>query len=70
MSVSNYIDGLVQDCNNSGALVMELLQCCTKPSIYSKNDLVIHVLEWGLLGIYKIFSLKYMYSYRCEDTSL
>ena len=28
-----YIDGLVQDCNNSSALAMELLQSCTKPSI-------------------------------------
>ena len=28
-----YIDGLAQDCSNSSALAMELLQCCTKPSI-------------------------------------
>ena len=26
-------DGLAQDCNNSSALAMELLQSCTKPSI-------------------------------------
>ena len=25
-----YIDGLVQDCSNSSALAMELLQSCTK----------------------------------------
>ena len=30
-----YMDGLVQDCSNSNALAMELLQFCTKPSIYS-----------------------------------
>ena len=30
-----YIDGLVQDCSNSSALAMELLQSCTKPSILS-----------------------------------
>ena len=30
----NNIDGLVQDCSNSSALAMELLQSCTKPSIY------------------------------------
>ena len=30
-----HIDGLVQDCSNSSALAMELLQSCTKPSIYS-----------------------------------
>ena len=29
-----YIDGLDQDCSNSSALAMELLQSCTKPSIY------------------------------------
>ena len=28
-----YLDGLVQDCSNSSALAMELLQSCTKPSI-------------------------------------
>ena len=30
---AQYIDGLVQDCSNSSALAMELLQSCTKPSI-------------------------------------
>ena len=29
------IDGLVQDCINSIAITLELLQSCTKPSIYS-----------------------------------
>ena len=29
-----YIDGLVQDCSNSSALAVELLQPCTKTSIY------------------------------------
>ena len=28
-----YIDGLLQDCSNSIANAMELLQSCTKPSI-------------------------------------
>ena len=28
------IDGLVQDCSNSTANALELLQSCTKPSIY------------------------------------
>ena len=28
-----HIDGLVQDCSNSSALAVELLQSCTKPSI-------------------------------------
>ena len=30
-----YIDGLVQDCSNSIANAQELLQSCTKPSIYT-----------------------------------
>ena len=29
----HYMDGLVQDCSNSSALAMELLQACTKPLI-------------------------------------
>ena len=29
-----HIDGLVQDCSNSSEFAMELLQSCTKPSIY------------------------------------
>ena len=29
-----YIDGLVQDCGNSSALAMELLQSCTKLTIW------------------------------------
>ena len=31
------IDGLVQDCSNSSALAMELLQSCTKLSILYKR---------------------------------
>ena len=30
-----YIDGLAQNCSNSSALAMELLQSCTEPSIWS-----------------------------------
>ena len=32
-----HFHGLVQDCSNSIALAMELLQCCIKPSIYELN---------------------------------
>ena len=32
-------DGLLQDCSNSNALAMELLQSCAKPSCY-------HLYEW------------------------
>ena len=33
-------DGLVQDCSNSSALAMELLQSCTEPSIRYDDCLV------------------------------
>ena len=29
-----YINGLVQDCSNSSALAMELLQSCAKSSLF------------------------------------
>ena len=32
-----HIDGLAQDCSNSSALAMELLQSCAKPSIYDTS---------------------------------
>ena len=32
--LQGHIDGLVQDCSNSSALAMELLQSCTKPLTY------------------------------------
>ena len=31
---TGHFDGLVQDCRNSIASALELLQSCTKPSIY------------------------------------
>ena len=31
------IDGLEQGCSNSISNAQELLQCCTKPSIYEIN---------------------------------
>ena len=33
--LDHYIGGSVQDCNISSALAMEILQSCTKPSIYT-----------------------------------
>ena len=35
---SHHIDGLVQDCSNSSALAMELLQSCTKTSMHFLAD--------------------------------
>ena len=34
-----HIDGLVQDCSNSSALAMGLLQSCTKTSIWNMTSL-------------------------------
>ena len=39
-----YIKGLVQDCSNSIANTLELLQSCTEPLIYSSGNLTYHVL--------------------------
>ena len=39
----------MQDCSNSSALTMELLQPCTKPSEYLKYGLTTyHLLVWGI----------------------
>ena len=35
----DYINGLMQDCSNSSASAVELLQSCTKPSISWQNDI-------------------------------
>ena len=38
-----YIDGLVQDCSNCIANALELLQSCTKSSIYAS-------VKWFIIG--------------------
>ena len=51
----NQIDSLVQDCSNSSALAMELLQSCTKPSKYGifiikirqSRDRLIYIFEFS-----------------------
>ena len=42
-----YIDGLVQDCSNSIANALELLQSCTKPSICCSCELFIQNISIG-----------------------
>ena len=37
---SMYIDGLLQECSNSIANALELLQSCNKPSIYASANRV------------------------------
>ena len=46
-----YIDGLVQDCNNSIANALELLQSCTKPSICQCVLWCVRV-YWLMLSVY------------------
>ena len=49
VSPSAHIDGLVQDCINSIALEMELLQSCAKPSISASLFWVTAGLDNGLV---------------------
>ena len=42
----SHIDGLANDCSNSRALAVELLQSCTKPPIYWPNKLIHMSLQW------------------------
>ena len=49
-----HVDGLVQDCSNFSALAMELLQSCTKPSMYC--FLFWGVGGWGWGGILALFT--------------
>ena len=45
-----YIEGLVQNCSNSSAQAAELLQFCTKPSIYfiyKKTQRNVSLTHWG-----------------------
>ena len=46
--VTLYIDALVQDCNNSSVLAMELLQSCTKSLIYVFLDTFLYMCEWHI----------------------
>ena len=42
-----HVDVLVQDCGNYNALAMELLQSCTKPSMYCYSKPVLtHFFRW------------------------
>ena len=36
--MGNYVNSFTQDCSNSSALAMELLQSCTKPPIWPHHD--------------------------------
>ena len=56
-NLQTHIDGLVQDCSNSIANPLELLQSCTKPLIYKHHSASIHwvlvmhtsIIDWSSL---------------------
>ena len=61
---TEYFDGLVQDCSNSSALAMELLQSCTKPSICSFR-LTGMVDQAAIIGTVKLVSRQFTNIYIC-----
>ena len=52
-----HIDSLVQDCSIYSALAMEILQYCTKPSIYTTHWLPLRLTHWLLRDVVAIFKL-------------
>ena len=61
-----YIDGLVQDCSNSSALAMELLQSCTMPWIWRnfvKNNTTDFFQMAHILSIPQWFQTHHMNQY-------
>ena len=47
-----HIYGLTQDCSNSSALAMELLQSCAEPSIYSTWNIHSALLSFVIISLY------------------
>ena len=45
-SSRDYLDGLAQDCGNSSALALELMQSCTKPATW-KSDISTYMYIFG-----------------------
>ena len=65
------IDGLVQDCSISSALAMEILQSCTKPSVYHLYfDPICHLYvncscKWEVLVIVVVAASSIMWCHFC-----
>ena len=51
-----YVDGSMQDCNNSIANALELLQSCTDPSMWSRMTLSTEL--WSQWALYIIGALQ------------
>ena len=58
---NQHFDGLVQDCSNSSALAMELLQSCTEPSFFLLCPNVVCDYKWipGLINQCSYASSKF-----------
>ena len=52
----SWINGLTQDCSNSSALAVELLQSCTKPSIWSALLQVPSLVYALFLSLFSVFN--------------
>ena len=68
--VIKYIDGLVQDCSNSIANALELLQSCTKPLIYNVHMLIIIQIPMKILLFSKTYNYTHLNSLRPSDGSI
>ena len=64
-----HIEGLAQDCSNSIANALELLQSCTKPSIciMLKPYHLIQVTDFSRWGVYDFYSFEYWGPFQHED---
>ena len=61
--INVYIECLAQDCSNSSALAMELLQFCAKPSIwYIQRD--VHIYIHKLFFFLKLPAVYFLFPYK------
>ena len=69
----DYIDGSVQDCSNSNALAMELLQSCTKPSTcwpgMQVSDQCLTYVELKFLSIWSAITCPMMFQLDVQESS-
>ena len=52
------VDGLIQDCSNSSAVAMELMQSCTKPLINTCETVMSCCKIWFVLNVLLKFLMK------------
>ena len=57
-----YFDGLAQDCSKSSELAIELLQPCTKPSIYFSGFFSYLIFGFSLPEVGKLFHINFTFN--------